>query len=589
MVRFHAYGIKSEDMYSDTGDAQMVVDVAVDLRKKINELDFWGRFCDNLLEETFWASVGYAKKAAIKKLDLTPSLFVQSVKTGLKLTAYIGNNVFNVSERHDIANNIRYVSCVTTALRYRIYAAEGTYSEKKTEESAKIYMQLVSYLLDVRALGESQVAAFGMTYEVLPGVFDSKDLFLAVKGMSGAENVSSWVEWRDVVEDRISLLRVQLLKNPVTQQVGDISAPLVTFNYAAGQTAQKFSSEYEYSLNGGAWTPCNGEAIPVQTSYTATLEVRRVDRDSTNEKLTGLVTIYAPPSLSGSGIRVVQTADGYRVEGLDNSRQYEVTFSNEAISYDYGDSLRTAIPAGSYSYDYATKDSYDYVYIRSVADANRFASYVYRAPVYPMAELTVAVAAGHGVITGAGRYEYGSQAVLVATPNNDYEFAGWYDENGQLLGSETTLTLTLTGDRSISASFSRVKADWHEDPETGLATGFVEKLSVDEVTAYYAKLGRSASITGANGESVAVVATGCLLTLDGQTYSIVVSGDTNGDGSVSVLDVACLYTFLTQSRNEGSVTNEACFRSAVDFNSDGAVDVYDLQLLYETVSGIAKT
>ena len=239
-------------MYSDTVDTQMVVDVAVDLRKKINELDFWGRFCDNLLEETFWASVGYAKKAAIKKLDLTPSLFVQSVKTGLKLTAYIGNNVFNVSERHDIANNIRYVSCVTSALRYRIYAAEGTYSEKKTEESAKIYMQLVSYLLDVRALGESQVAAFGMTYEVLPGVFDSKDLFLAVKEMSGAENVSSWVEWRDVVEDRISLLRVQLLKNPVTQQVGDICAPVVTFDYAAGQTAQKFSSEYEYSLNGGA-------------------------------------------------------------------------------------------------------------------------------------------------------------------------------------------------------------------------------------------------------------------------------------------------------------------------------------------------
>ena len=44
-------------------------------------------------------------------------------------------------------------------------------------------MQLISYLLDARALGESQVAAFGMTYEVLPSVFDSKDLFLAVKEM----------------------------------------------------------------------------------------------------------------------------------------------------------------------------------------------------------------------------------------------------------------------------------------------------------------------------------------------------------------------------------------------------------------------
>ena len=42
-----------------------------------------------------------------------------------------------------------------------------------------------------------------------------------------------------------------------------------------------------------------------------------------------------------------------------------------------------------------------------------------------------------------------------------------------------------------------------------------------------------------------------------------------------------------QSVNEGSVTNEACFRSAVDINSDGTVDVYDLQLLYEIVSGIS--
>lgn len=79
---------------------------------------------------------------------------MQSIKAGLKLTAYIGNNVFNVSERHDIANNIRYVSCVTTALLHRIYAAEGTYSKNKTEEAAKIYMQLISYLLGARALAD---------------------------------------------------------------------------------------------------------------------------------------------------------------------------------------------------------------------------------------------------------------------------------------------------------------------------------------------------------------------------------------------------------------------------------------------------
>ena len=110
---------------------------------------------------------------------------------------------------------------------------------------------------------------------------------------------------------------------------------------------------------------------------------------------------------------------------------------------------------------------------------------------------------------------------------------------------------------------------------------------MEEVIDYYAKRGHNASITDANGDRVGIVATGCLLTLEDRTYSIVVSGDTNGDGSVSVLDVACLYTLLTRSVNEGNVTNETCFRSAVDVNSDGAVDVYDLQLLYEVVSGIS--
>ena len=569
-----------------TSDAGMVADVAKKLKDKINEIDIWERICDNLTEEAFWTGIGYAKKAALKKLDLTPNLFVQSIKAALKLTEYVGNNVFNVSERHDIANNIRYVSCITTALQRRIDDTAGHYSTNKTEECAKTYMQLISYLLDVRAIGESQVATFGMTYEVLPGVFDSKELFLAIKGMSGAESATSWIEWRDIVEDRISLLRVQLLKNPVTQQAGEICAPVVTFDYTAGQTAQKFSSEYEYSLNGGTWTPCDGSAIPVQTARTATLEVRRIDRGNTNEKLTGLVTIYAPPSLSAGGIRVLQTETGYRVEGLDNSRKYEVTFSAEAISYNYDDSLRIAIPAGSYSYDYVAMESCDYVYIRSLADTNRFASYVYRAPVYPMAMLTVTTAAGHGVINGTGRYEYGSQATLVATPNHDYEFSGWYDENGQLLCSDSTVTLTLTGDRSISAKFNRVSASWITDDDTGLATGFVEKLSAAEVVAFYKAQNKTASITNTEGESVSVVATGYRLTLDGETYSIVVSGDTNGDGSVSVLDMACLYTFLTQSINEGNVKDGTCFLKALDVNRDAHVNVYDLQRLYEEVSGI---
>ena len=61
----------------------------------------------------------------------------------------------------------------------------------------------------------------------------------------------------------------------------------------------------------------------------------------------------------------------------------------------------------------------------------------------------------------------------------------------------------------------------------------------------------------------------------------------NGD-DVEITDVACLYRYLTANdRSQSSISDEAYFLAVADVNSDGAVDVYDLQLLYETVSGIA--
>ena len=60
----------------------------------------------------------------------------------------------------------------------------------------------------------------------------------------------------------------------------------------------------------------------------------------------------------------------------------------------------------------------------------------------------------------------------------------------------------------------------------------------------------------------------------------------NGD-DVEITDVACLYRYLTANdRSQSSIPDEAYFLAVADVNSDGAVDVYDLQLLYETVSGI---
>ena len=63
-------------------------------------------------------------------------------------------------------------------------------------------------------------------------------------------------------------------------------------------------------------------------------------------------------------------------------------------------------------------------------------------------------------------------------------------------------------------------------------------------------------------------------------YTPVSMGDVNGNGTVDVLDTACLYTYLTTGAAEK-------YRpEAADVNGDDTVDVYDLQMLYEFIAGL---
>ena len=64
--------------------------------------------------------------------------------------------------------------------------------------------------------------------------------------------------------------------------------------------------------------------------------------------------------------------------------------------------------------------------------------------------------------------------------------------------------------------------------------------------------------------------------------------DLNGDGTVSVSDLACLYNWLTARKNDGQL-NAAVLQDKADLNHDGAADVYDLQLLYEKLSQPQET
>lgn len=71
---------------------------------------------------------------------------------------------------------------------------------------------------------------------------------------------------------------------------------------------------------------------------------------------------------------------------------------------------------------------------------------------------------GNGTVTGDGTYEVGKKATLVATPDADSQFVGWYDNaTGQLVASGNKYTVTVQKDLSLTAKFQLI--DQPEEPE----------------------------------------------------------------------------------------------------------------------------
>ncbi|MBX9035114.1 PKD domain-containing protein, partial [Gordonibacter massiliensis] len=546
-----------------TEDARKVIDCAKSIKKVINEANPLESFVSKIATDAFWDSLNTLGGAAVDKATALArsganvSGVVTIVKGALKIITVVGDSIFNVTERYGIADNIRFVSVLSAGMGSAIEAARSKYTSDKSEAHARDYMQLISYMLNLRAIGESQTASLGMTYEVIPGVFDSRDFFISVRDLTGAAETKSWIQWRDFVEDKISLTRVQLLKNPLSVDASSFTAPIVSFDYLKEETIQSFSSDYEYSLdNGKTWTVCSGSPIGVTLQfYPVTLQVRRVDFSNTTERMVGSVIVWPPFSLGDSGIRVRQTAHGYRLEGLNAEKQYELALTAEPSAYEYGEVLPIAVPKGVTSYEYATSSTFGFAYLRSVTDTQGRASYTEAVPLHKMVNVAVDSDNG-GTIVGAGAYEYGSEVVLSAVRAEGYAFEGWYEE-GRLVSADETISFLADKDRKLHAVF-KLDESWSLDPVKGFVTGIAENTSVDQVIAHYEKLGQTVEVLGSDGgRPVGALGTGCVLLVDGTSYQVVISGDVDGDGAVSIFDMFLLMGHVNSDKALSGVFFEA--------------------------------
>ena len=63
---------------------------------------------------------------------------------------------------------------------------------------------------------------------------------------------------------------------------------------------------------------------------------------------------------------------------------------------------------------------------------------------------------GAGTVTGGGAYHYGDNVTLTATPNANYEFAGWHDGN-----TDNPRSITVTGNETYTAVFGEVGTTYY--------------------------------------------------------------------------------------------------------------------------------
>ena len=75
-------------------------------------------------------------------------------------------------------------------------------------------------------------------------------------------------------------------------------------------------------------------------------------------------------------------------------------------------------------------------------------------PEIPVYTLTVIAGDGGTVSQMGGSFEEGTSVTITATPNPEYEFTGW---SGGASGTDNPLTLVMTTDKSITASFAKKK------------------------------------------------------------------------------------------------------------------------------------
>ena len=149
----------------------------------------------------------------------------------------------------------------------------------------------------------------------------------------------------------------------------------------------------------------------------------------------------------------------------------------------------------------------------------------------PLPKYTVTATAENGSVTGAGEYEQGSKATLVATPNTGYAFQNW-TKGSEVVSTEATYTFTVTEAVTLVANF--VPEETHEvtvsylcngttipdQAETKLAVGVTTPSTISAPTIKNYKFDRWTLGTGVQSEDATTANPIQIITLASGDYTL---------------------------------------------------------------------
>ena len=135
-----------------------------------------------------------------------------------------------------------------------------------------------------------------------------------------------------------------------------------------------------------------------------------------------------------------------------------VTKNPDAATYTHGTSVvLTATPAAGYQFSGWSGDaegSVNPLTVNMNSNKNITANFT----LIPVVTYTLNVTALNGIVSKSPiqtAYNSGAQVVLTATPATGYQFSGW---SGDASGSTNPLTVTMNGNKNISANFTLIPA-----------------------------------------------------------------------------------------------------------------------------------